>query len=282
VARFDWYQATVRAPRGDVVEALGGLAVAGQWEHLKRAPFGYDSGQRLVDGEGQLCQLWSGGVHEHPHVVFSGESSPAGADVLRSAFAGKHSVSRADVCIDYAEEGAYDRLQDVALGVARDRGIKVGTAGDHLLTKQGRTLYLGGRGSHTRMRAYDKAAELREKLVNNLPKLLLVPEHLARLEIQVRPQTREAKAAAAAADPVSLMGSAAWTRELMRLVAGLELAPFAAGRLWSQADDERAYMAVLAQYGGMFRRLAVELGSWDCVGLQLRDDLAERARLKAR
>lgn len=282
MARFDWYQGTVRAAPGAVLEALGGLAESGRWEHLKRAPFGYDVGQRLVDGDGQVCQVWWGGMHEHPHAVFSGESAPAGADVLRSAFAGKHSVSRVDVCIDYAEPGAYDRLQDSALGVAQARGVKVGTAGDHLLTKQGRTVYLGGRGSHTRLRIYDKAAELRDQFANNLTKLLEVPDDLARLEVQVRPQTPAAKAAAAEADPVSLMGSAAWMRELMRQVAGLELAPFVAGRLWREADDDRAYAAVLAQYGGMFERLARSLGSWECVGLQMRDDLAERARLKAR
>lgn len=281
MARFDWYQGTVRAAPGAVLEALGGLAEAGEWSCLKRAPFGYEVGQRLVDADGQVCQVWWGGMHEYPHAVFSGESAPAGADVLRSVFAGKHTVSRVDVCIDYAEPGAYDRLQDSALGVARARGVKVGTAGDHLLTKQGRTVYLGGRGSHTRLRIYDKAAELRDQFANNLTKLLQVPADLARLEVQVRPQTPAAKSAAAEADPVSLMGSAAWMRQLMKQVAGLELAPFAAGRLWREADDDRAYAAVLAQYGGMFQRLAGSLGSWECVGLQIRDDLAERARLKA-
>jgi hypothetical protein len=281
VARFDWYQGTVKASPGAVLEALGGLAVAGVWEHLKRAPFGYDVGQRLVDKDGQVCQVWWGGMHEHPHAVFSGESAPAGADVLRSVFSGLHTVSRVDVCIDYAEPGAYDRLQDSALVVAKDRRVKVGTAGDHLLTKQGRTVYLGGRGSHTRLRIYDKAAELRDQFANNLVKLLEVPADLARLEVQVRPQTPAAKAAAAMADPVSLMGSAAWMRELMRQVAGLELEPFQAGRLWREADDDRAYAAVLAQYGGMFERLFRSLGSWECVGLQMRDDLAERSRIKA-
>lgn len=281
MARFDWMQATVQTSPGELLEALGGLAVAGQWEHLKRAPFGYDVGRRLVDAEGQVCQLWSGGIHDRPHVVFSGETAPAGADLLRSAFPGKHSVTRADVCIDYAEPGAYDRLQDLALDIARDRSIKVGTAGDHLLTKQGRTLYLGATSSHTRLRLYDKAAELREQFTNNLPKLLLVPDHLARLEVQVRPQTREAKAAAAAASPIELMGSAAWMRELMRQVAGVELEPFNAGRLWRQADDDRAYAAMLAQYGGMLARVVGGLGSWECLGLQLRDDLAERSRIKA-
>lgn len=282
MARFDWYQGTVRAEPRVILDALSSLAAAGAWEDLKRAPLGYQAGRRLVDVDGQVCQVWWGDKHEFPHVVFTGETAPAGAAALRTMFPGAHGVSRADVCDDYVEPGAYDRLQSIALGVAQARGVKVGTAGDHLLTKEGRTVYLGGRASHTRLRIYDKAAELRAQFANNLPKLMQVPDHLARLEVQVRPQTPAAKAAAALADPVALMGSAAWTRDLMLQVSGLDIEPFQAGRLWRQADDDRAYSALLAQYGPMMERRAKELGSWECVGLQMADDLAERARLKKR
>ena len=103
-----------------------------------------------------------------------------------------------------------------------------------------------------------------------------MPEHLARLEVQVRPQTREAKRAAASVDPLVLMGSAAWMRELMRQVSGIELHPFEAGRPWRQSDDDRAWAAVLAQYGGLFSRFAERQG-WHALGLQIRDDLAARA-----
>lgn len=281
MARFDYYQGTVKAPPAEVMEAMASLAPGGAWEHIKRPPQGYNVGQRLVDADGLVGTLWWGGVHGHPHALFSGETSPAGADLLRGRFAGRHTVARADVCIDYDEPGAYDRLQDSALLVAKDRNVKVGTAGDHLLTKEGRTVYLGAPSSHTRLRIYDKAAELRGQYANNLVKLLEVPDHLARLEVQVRPQTPVAKAAAALADPVSLMGSAAWTRELMRQVAGLELEPFNAGRMWRQSDDDRAYTALLAQYGGMLQRRQLLHGSWDCLGLQLGQDLAERAKAKA-
>lgn len=281
MARFDWYQATVRTSPGALLEALGGIAVAARWEDLKRAPFGYDFGQRLVDDDGQVCQVWWGRNHDHPHCVFSGETAPGGADLLRGQFAGEHSVSRADVCIDYAEPGAYDRLQASALVVAEARHVKVGTAGDHLLRKaDGRTVYLGGKGSHTRLRIYDKAAELRAQYDRDLVKLATVPEHLARLEVQVRPQTPVAKAAAAQADPVVLMGSAAWMRALMLEVAGLELEPFQAGRIWRQSDDDRAYMGMLAQYGAMLKRREAAHGSWECVGLQIGADLQLRDRLK--
>lgn len=283
MARFDWYQGTVPAEVPAIREAiLAGVADgSARWERLQRAPHGYAFGDRLHDTDGPVCMVWWGGMHERPHVVFSGEAAAVGADVLRAEFP-DHTVSRADVCTDYAEPGAYDRLQDLALGVAQERGVVVGTAGDHLLTKVGRTLYLGSSKSHTRLRIYDKAAELRAQFAKSPERLAQIPRDLARFEIQVRPQTPEAKRAAAKADPVALMGSAAWTRELVRRVDGLDLEPFQAGRAWRQSDDDRAYAAFLAQYGGLLRRVAADLGGWSVLGLQIGHDLDERDRARRR
>ena len=281
MARFDWYQATVRAEVPDIRACLSDLAgPEGSWEPLNKAPHGYAFGSRLVGSDGPLALLWWGGCHAHPHAVVSGEPAQAASELLRAGLP-NHTVSRADACIDYAEAGAYDRLQGLAVGVARDKRVKVGTAGDHLVTLQGRTLYLGATSSHTRLRLYDKAAELRGQFANDPVRLADVPAELARLECQVRPQTPEAKAAAARVDPLTLMGSASWMRELMRQVAGLDLHPFEAGKVWRQSDDQRAYAAVLAQYGGLFKRLAAEQG-WECLGLQIRDDLAEREQAARR
>ena len=281
MARFDWYQGSapcdVRALQG----VLDGLALSPRWEPMQRAPHGYAFGAKLHDDDGQAAMVWWGGTHERPHFVISGETAQPGAELLRTHLPG-HTVSRADTCIDYAEPGAYDRLQGIALDVARDRSIRVGTAGDHLVTMQGRTLYLGATTSHTRLRLYDKAAELRAKFAHDPVRLQAVPTELARLESQVRPQTPQAKAAAAVADPLSLMGSAAWMRALMAAVAGLDLAPFEAGKVWRQSDDDRAYAALLAQYGGLLSRIKVDLGGWDCVGLQIGSDLAERSEVKRR
>jgi hypothetical protein len=206
-------------------------------------------------------------------VVSSGETAQGVASFLRSVYPVAHGVSRADACIDYGEPGAYDRLQGIALDVARDCGVKVGTAGDHLLTKQGRTCYLGASTSHTRCRIYDKADELRHKLQHDPVALLTIPDNLARLECQVRPKTGDAKLAAAKAKPIELMGSAAWMRELVQRVEGIKLQPFQAAQIWRQSDDKRAYNAMLSQYGGLLRRMVADAGSWECMGLQLGQDL---------
>lgn len=278
MARFDWYQATVPAPVEVVRACLERLSPRAQWEPARTAPHGYAFGDRLVDADGLCAQVWHGGTHEHPHAVITGELAQAGAELLRADLP-DHRVTRADACIDFAEPGAYDQLQRIALSVAQDRRIKVGTAGDHLLTLKGRTLYLGSPSSHTRLRLYDKAEELREKFAQDPVRLASVPSELARLECQVRPATFEARSAAASVAPLVLMGSAAWMRELMRQVCGLDLEPFEAGKVWRQSDDDRAYAALLAQYGGLLRRLAESQG-WECLGLQIRDDLAARARAR--
>lgn len=279
MARFDWYQATVRTDPVVVRDCVQRLADAGRWEPMRKARYGYAFADRLVDADGPVAEVWWGGVHAFPHVTFSGERAPAGAELLRTELP-DHFVSRADACVDYVEPGAYDRLQAIAVQVAREKRVKVGTAGDHLVTLKGRTMYLGAPSSHTRLRLYDKAEELRQKFAQDPARLAAVPEELARLECQVRPQTPQAKALAATVDPVVLMGSAAWMRELMRQVAGLELEPFEAGKVWRQSDDDRAYAAALAQYGGLFKRLCADLGSWECVGLQIGSDLSERDRAR--
>lgn len=280
MARFDWYQATVRAPVPDLRAVLSGLAPGGAWEPQRKAPHGYAFADRLVGPDGPVASVWWGGVHTHPHAVISGEDAQPAAELLRAELP-DHSVSRADACIDYADAGAYERLQSLAVAVAREKRVKVGTAGDHLVTMVGRTVYLGATTSHTRLRLYDKAEELRVQFARDPVRLAAVPAELARLECQVRPQTPEAKRAAAQVDPMVLMGSASWMRELMRQVAGLELHPFDAGRPWRQSDDARAWAALLAQYGSLLRRVHADAGSWECVGLQIGADLADRARAVA-
>jgi hypothetical protein len=279
MARFDWYQATVRADVREVRDALaeGLTGGAPSWVH-QRPRQGYGFADVLKAGDDVAAQIWWGGVHAWPHVVLSGEEAQLGAEVLRARWPDAHTVSRVDSCIDYAEPGAYDRLQGMALQVAAEQRVRVDTRGDHLVTMKGRTVYLGAPTSHTRLRIYDKAEQLRAQFANDPQRLATVPDHLARFECQVRPHTPQARQIAARADAITVMGASKWMRVLMGLVAGLELEPFQAGRPWRQSDDDRAYAALLSQYGGLLKRIKADLGSWECVGLQLGHDLAERQR----
>jgi hypothetical protein len=280
VAAFDWYQATVPHPLDDVLDVLQDLAPGLSVSH-DRGAHGYAHAAVLGSRQdGPAARIWHGGSHEYPHAVLTGEWAQPGAELIRAAFPA-HSVTRVDVREDYTDEGAFDTIQPHLLAAAAAHRVKVGTAGDHLLTMKGRTVYLGATSSNVRMRLYDK----REELLSKLPpggvarheayaKLGPMPDHWARLEAQIRPHTKEAKQQFASIEPVDALGSSAWMREVWRAVAGLDLKPVQVGRGWRQSDDERAYRYLLAQYGGVLRRLHGDLGSWECVGLQLGSDLA--------
>jgi hypothetical protein len=206
-----------------------------------------------------------------------------GCEIIRAAFP-EHFVTRADAREDFGDDLAFDRIQSAMLDVAKAHRVKVDTRGDHLLTKVGRTVYLGSPASAVRQRLYDKAAELRSKFAADPVRLAQVPEHLTRLEAQVRPQTRDSRLKFASIEPVEVMGSSRWLRDVWRAVVGLELDPVQVGKPYRQSDDQRAYAYLLAQYGGLLRRMQGDLGSWACLGMQLGHDLAEadEARTKGK
>jgi hypothetical protein len=278
MASFDWYQATVHAPLDDVLEGLLGLSDAPRLVHGKGA-HGYGHATVVHGSDGAIGKVWHGGTHEHPHVVLSGDGTQAGVEMIRASFP-DHFPSRVDAREDFGDAGAFDRILPVMLSVAEAQRVKVGCAGDWALTMEARTLYLGSPSSATRQRLYDKAAELRAKFAADPVRLATVPQHLARLEAQVRPQTREARQRFATIEPTAVMGSSRWLREVWRGVSGLELEPVQVGKVWRQSDDDRAYCSFLRQYGGLLKRIAEDLGGWDCVGLQIGHDLAEREKVR--
>lgn len=279
MAEFDWYQATVRHPVDDVLEALQNVSERPAMRHAKGVQ-GYGVTTILEDSTGPLVRVWHGGTHEHPHVVFSGESTPPGVKVLRSAFP-EHSVTRVDVKEDYPGADTFDLFQAHLLAIASQHRLKVGTAGDHLLTKEGRTTYVGSTASAVRVRLYDKAAELRSKFEADPVKLAQVPEHLTRFEAQIKPSDPLIRRGFAQVEPASAFGSSAWLRNAWEKVSGSQVEPLRVTKPWRQSDDERAYAFLLSQYGPVLRRLCQDLGSWECVGLQIGHDLAERDKVSS-
>lgn len=280
MASFDWYQGTIPRPVDDVIEVLAGLAPRLAISH-GRGMHGYASATMLGNlDEGTVAKVMHGGSHPYPHAILSGDWAQPGAELIRAEFP-LHTVSRIDVREDYTEEGAFDSIQAKLLNVAAGHRVKVGTAGDHLLSMKGRTTYLGSTSSAVRMRLYDKAAEVLAKLPSfgeerqrAYARLgINVPEHWTRLEAQIRPATKEAKVELARIEPVEALGCSTWMREVWRQVAGLDLKPVQVGRGYRVQDDERAYRYLLSQYGGLLRRMKVDAGSWECLGLQLGEDL---------
>ncbi len=276
MAVFDWYQGTAtQGSADDLLSVLDGLAPGLKLGH-GRGFYGYAHTSTLGnEQEGTVATVWHGGSHDLPHFSCTGEWAQPGAELIRVAYPFSHTIARVDVREDFDGADTYERVQAQLLEVAKLHRIKVDTAGDHLLTRKGRTVYLGARSSAVRLRFYDKAEELRGKFAKDPRRLAEVPDHLSRLEAQIRPQNRLAKGTLANCEPLEVLGSARWMREVWRAVAGLDLQPVQIGRGYRQTDDERAYRYMLAQYGGVIRRMRVDAGSWECVGLQLGQDLSK-------
>lgn len=280
MAGFDWYQATIPAPVDDVLDACFGLSRNVRISHT-RGRQGYATVTDVLDDGGKLGSVMHGGTHPHPNVQFTSDAAQAGAEMIRAQFP-VHYVTRLDVREDFGDEDAFDRMLPALLTAAQRHRVRVDTRGDHLLRKEARTVMLGAASSAVRLRQYDKAAELRAKFASDPVRLASVPEHLTRLEAQVRPQHKAARVQFASIEPMHVMGSSPWLREVWEQVAGLRMEPVQVGKPWRASDDERAYSYVLAQYGGLFERLVQDLGSWDCLGRQLGHDLAERRKAERR
>ena len=75
-------------------------------------------------------------------------------------------------------------------------------------------------------------------------------------------------------------GAAKWTQELVRQVLDMDVRRVEVGSVWRPADDDRAYRHMVSQYGAMLSRLAVDLGSWDCVGATIGHDVQAMLQLK--
>jgi hypothetical protein len=280
VAAFDWYQATIPRPVDDVLEVLFGLAPGLSISHQK-GKFGYASMTVLgSDQDGSVARVWHGGSHEHPNAILSSEWAQPGAELIRASFP-VHSVSRLDVREDFSDEGAFDRILPVMVAASERHRVKPSCAGDWAVRNdQARTFYLGSEQSAVRMRLYDKRAEMLGKYATDVDReracqALNIPDQLARLEAQIRPEKKEAKMRFASVEPEQALGSARWMREVWKGVSGLDLTAMQVGRGYRQSDDERARKWMLLSYGGVLRRMFSECGSWECVGLQIGHELSE-------
>jgi len=262
--RFDWYQPTISENPIVLVETLK-ASLAADGEIIEgRGRQNYRQSFRILDARGErVAEVLAGGSNGDPNVTASGIVTPRFVEVVRE-FWPEHRVTRFDAAEDMAQEGALDTLEAVCRGLAKDLGIR-GRAVVPDDPSEGRTYYLGAPSSDTRVRLYDKTAETRGKLPPERHDE--VPDHWARLEVQVRPR-KEWKRYAAQATPEQAWGFAGWTHELAKRALSLQIQRITmqAGR---ETDDERAFRFMVMQYGPLLQRMLRDLGSWDCVGLTI-------------
>lgn len=255
--QFDWYQATLNASHDDVFSVM---EKAYPHTDLKpaRPSNGYAHGAELVLGDLHLVRAMWGGVNGdgQTHCVASGSNSPRFADFARTSFP-DHQVSRADVAIDFREEGSFSKLAKLLIGYAKGKRLKTATGGDWIKHQQGKTLYLGSRSSSAYLRLYEKGKQLDD----------LQNPHWTRCELEVKPGSKEGKTFLATATPEACWGAARWSMDIAALLgkSGIERAPV--GTLYAPSDDERALKYLIKQYGPLLERIYHLCGDdWTLVG----------------
>lgn len=266
--RFDWYQATIPVHPIALVDALladmapDGQVIPGAGRHNYHQSFTING----ADGH-RVALVLAGGPNGHPNATSSGPATDAFVQSVRSRWP-SHNVTRFDAAEDFCAEGVWDELEPACRAVASARGVK----GRSIVPDDpadGRTYYMGAPSSNVRVRLYEKTAELRRSLPQS--RWHEVPDNVVRLECQVRP-LKLFKGFAATVQPDQAWGFAGWTTELALKAMSLEVQriEMKAGR---ESDDERAWRFMLKQYGALLRRQAAEVGSWECLGLNIREDL---------
>jgi DNA relaxase NicK len=262
--RFDGYSATTtEANHYQLADLFGpGLTPSeGRGFHQ----FGHRLGLKDETGIEVGAVMWGGGQGERTFIEVKGERSPEVVEALRSRFS--HRATRLDSCADFDAPGAFDSLLGSCMAVKQRHRLKGERHGDWQdFPELGRTQYLGSPQSVTRLRLYEKGKQ-REY------------EHLARpdwvrAELQVRP-AKEAKTAFSSLSASEVWGASGWSRDLAGEILANHVDPHPAGTTWRKSDLEVKLTWACKQYGATFVELVEQLGSWECLGLTLREKIAE-------
>lgn len=270
---FDWYQATIPENPITLVDSVfQALAPDGRIEE-GRGRHNYHQSFTVRDSLGdRVAVVLAGGPNGHPNVASSGAATDGFVSLVRSNWP-DHRVTRFDAAEDFCAEGAWESLEGLCRAVAAEHRVK-GRAIVPDCPEEGRTYYMGASTSDVRVRLYEKTAEARKKLPEE--RWGEIPNNWVRLETQVRPR-KDFKSLAAKVGPEIAWGFAGWTAELAARALKLEVE-----RITMQAaresDLSRGWRYMLQQYGNVLRQMHHELGSWECLGLTIGEDLSRMAR----
>jgi DNA relaxase NicK len=261
--RFDAYTATTTAANPYQLAELFGPGLAstqgrGFHQFGHRLAFKDDTGTEVGSVQ------WGGKQGERAMLEVKGERSPQVVEALRRRY--PHRVTRVDSCADFDAPRAFQTLLRPVMAVKREHGIWGERRGDWSQPEKGRTMTLGAKSSPTTFRLYEKGKQ---------------PEyaHLARgdwvrAEVQVRPQ-KDAKESFAQLAAPEVWGAARWSRDLAGRILKDHVDAHPAGTVWKKTDLEARIDWICRQGGPTLVELAAALGSWECVGLTLRDRIRE-------
>jgi DNA relaxase NicK len=191
----------------------------------------------------------------------------------------QHRVSRVDVAVDFAGDRAWSTLRALGMRVGRAHKVKRSEIVPDE-SSEGRTLYIGSRTSPAFCRIYEKGKQvLSGKEVIDFSGLSeeLRGEPLdtwVRAELEVKPKAH-IKSVLSQLPPENFWGVSEWSCDVYRELGGSDVPRISVGSVWRADDYTRTVRALVRQYGRFLERMADDLGAWDCVGLQLREELAE-------
>jgi hypothetical protein len=260
MVRFDAYTATTTEVNSYQLADLFGPGLTAKQGHGFHH-FGHRLSLKDETGSEVGSVQW-GGKHEGRSMIeVKGERSPEVVERLRSLC--DHRVTRMDSCADFDAPGAFKRLLGVCMKVKRKHrliGRRDGDWQDH--PERGRTQYIGATTSATQLRLYEKGRQ---------PDYLhLERPDWVRAEVQIRP-VLHAKSHYSTLTALDAWGASAWSEELAGEILVDHVDPHRAEDTWRKSDLERGLEWACRHYGKHFAKLAEDVGSWECVGLTLRD-----------
>lgn len=259
--RWDWYQATVygASPEAITRALLDRHDLASVYPG--RAKNGYLRGVDIKRGDVLLATVWWGG-NPGVHVKGTGEHAPHVDEVLnlgRKRDGWEVLPSRVDACIDWVEQGLFDRLYSGLAKFAMECDIKINQQGDWERGKA-RTAYFGARSSTVQLVLYEKGYESGGD------------PNWVRLEVRVFP-ARHARSRVASWGPSDALNASRWLTLALMSVGFQGLKAHSVGTVWRPSDDQRARRALLRQYGAIMEKWAQESGGWSELGEAVKAEL---------
>jgi len=270
MVRFDAYSATTTAANHYQLADLFG---PGLESYQGRGFHSFGHRLSLKDSTGEVGSVQWGGKHgDRTMIEVKGDRSPEVVERLRSAF--PHRATRMDSCADFDAPGSFDSLLGTCMEIKRRHRLKGKRDGDwEDFPELGRTQYLGTPQSVSMLRLYEKGKQPEYRHLGR--------DDWVRAEIQVRP-AKEAKTEYSSLSAVEVWGASAWSRDLAAQILKEHVDPHPAGTVWKKTSLEARLDWFCRQGGATLLELFAEVGSWECVGLTLREKIIEIREEKSR
>jgi hypothetical protein len=253
---FDWYGASVDAgPDETLAEAVRAFDMASL--DSIRATTGFNRAMALKRGDTTLATImWENLGDPTSDACFvqgTGRHAAPVAQWLRT-WQPMHRVARADVAEDYRGDGTWEQLSGLMFKVADEYHVKTEHAGDWHRGEDGRSVYVGGRQSVVRAIGYEKGKQLGSD-----------PTHV-RVELRVRPGSRDSKYKASQLLPSQFYGASRWSAALATALGNPEVQRLSLGTVYRDEDVDRSRRALLRQYGTILCGISAECGGWSAAG----------------